>query len=138
MIAANPTPTCTEPGSTHVIDSHEHVVAPHERIQPDKISEAIGHSGNEFVVCRSAFRWMRDGQVIPNAYESFSLQGICEDNGWSIVCQYGDSLAVLREGPGPLPEPTRWNLAELTSSDLDQLEKAIAEQRSRGVGVGPA
>jgi hypothetical protein len=33
--------------------------------------------------------------VIPNAYESFSLEGICEERGWNIVERYGDHIAII-------------------------------------------
>ena len=69
----------------------------YERLDENKILDAIRLLPGEFIMMRRPFRWMKDGEVVPNAYESFRLEGICEDNGWKIVERYGEHIAICKE-----------------------------------------
>jgi hypothetical protein len=75
-------------------DSH---ILDYERLNATEIAKAIYTRPGESVIVRSAFRWMRDGQVIPNAYEMFSMEGVCEDRGWQIIAQFGEHIAIISE-----------------------------------------
>ncbi len=74
----------------------EHNVLAHERLDEILIEKAIRVSGDEFVIVRRPFRWKKNGQVIPNAYESFRLETVCEDNHWKIVETYGGHIAIVK------------------------------------------
>lgn len=67
-----------------------------ERITGDTIASCFKTQDDESVLVRQPFRWLRDGKVISNAYESYDLEGICNERGWEIVHRYGDSLAIVR------------------------------------------
>lgn len=69
----------------------------YERLDSDEIWKHIKTSEGEHVIVRSAFRWLIDGEVIPNAYECHDLEDVCSERNWSIVCSYGLSLAVIRK-----------------------------------------
>lgn len=69
----------------------------YERINHELMSKAIGTSNDEFVITRGAFRWSKDGQFIPNAFEIFCVETVCEDNNWEIVAKYGNHIAVCKE-----------------------------------------
>ena len=73
----------------------------YERLNAERLTEAIGHCDGEHVLVRQAFRWMLDGQVVNNAYESCSLASVCEDNGWKVIEQYGEHLAIVMDKREP-------------------------------------
>jgi hypothetical protein len=68
----------------------------YERLQRDIWKQIMVRPG-ESVMVRHAFRWHRNGEVVSNAYESFSLEGVCEDRGWKIVERFGEHIAVISE-----------------------------------------
>jgi len=72
-------------------------ILPYERIDELKIIEAIRVSSGEFIVVRRPFRWMKNGEAISNAYESFGMECVCEDNGWKIVEKYGEHIAICKK-----------------------------------------
>jgi hypothetical protein len=68
----------------------------YERLHKE-IWKSIMVRPGESVMVRHAFRWHRNGEVVSNAYESFSLEGVCEDRGWKIVERFGEHIAVISE-----------------------------------------
>ena len=75
----------------------------YERLNAAEIAKAIYTVPGESVIVRSAFRWLRNGEVIPNGYEMFSMEGICEDRNWKIVARYGDHIAIISENTQAQP-----------------------------------
>ncbi len=67
----------------------------HERLNPE-IWKYIGVEPGQSVIVCQPFRWFRNGEVIPNAYEMFSVETVCRDNGWEIVASYGPHIAVVQ------------------------------------------
>lgn len=62
---------------------------------------------NEWLIWREPFRWKRwstgeEGAQVPtvirNAYESYGLKRVCEDNRWSIVHDFGHVAVVRAKG----------------------------------------
>ena len=53
----------------------------------------------EFIIYRGPFRWRQDdggeGVVLPNHYDSYSLEQIADDNGYDIVEDY-NRVAIVR------------------------------------------
>lgn len=83
----------------------------HERINAKAIAAAILCWEGEFVIVRSAFRWLKHGtDVIPNAYEMFDMEQVCEERDWRIVERYGDHIAIVaaqnHHSPNPLSQPS--------------------------------
>lgn len=71
-------------------------VLPYERIHDKALIPAIRLYENERLLVLQPFGWHIDGEHIPNAAEHFSREGICEDHGWEVVCDYGPYVAVVR------------------------------------------
>ena len=69
----------------------------YERLQRDIWKHIMVRPG-ESVMVRHAFRWHKNGQVVSNAYESYSLEGVCADRGWKIVETYGEHIAIISGG----------------------------------------
>lgn len=67
----------------------------YERLGTD-LWKHIGVSEEESVAVRHAFRWFKNGELLSNAYESMSIEQICEDRGWEIVTKYGDHIAIIK------------------------------------------
>lgn len=68
----------------------------YERLNAN-IYECILTFEGESVLVRQPFRWMKNGEVVPNAYECLDLEQICEERNWKIIAKYGDSLAIISE-----------------------------------------
>jgi hypothetical protein len=68
---------------------------PYERLG-ENIHEHIYCAKGEKVLQRRPFRWKLNGQVVCNAYESFSMESVCDDNGFEIVERYADDLAIVK------------------------------------------
>ena len=66
------------------------------RLNAETISASIFTRDDEFVICRQAFRWLKDGLVISNGYEMFEMETIIEDNGWELVETYGEHIAICK------------------------------------------
>lgn len=70
---------------------------PYERFRSGKaLFDAIALQDGEHLLSRHAFRWHLDGQMIPNCYEMFELDGIIRERGWEIVHTFGPHIAVVR------------------------------------------
>ena len=67
------------------------------RIDPDILNDAIETFENEFLLVQQSFRWVKNGQIIPNAQESFTLKQVVDFNGWEIVQTFGSSIAICKE-----------------------------------------
>jgi len=68
-------------------------------IEASAISKAIFTLEGESVLIRNAFRWKLDGMVVSNAYESFSMEQVCEERGWKIVTKYGEHIGIIITKP---------------------------------------
>jgi hypothetical protein len=80
--------TVRGPDFSHLVDF--------ERINGDTIASCFKTQDDESVLVRQPFRWLRDGKVVSNAYESYDLECLCNERGWEIVHRYGNSLAIVR------------------------------------------
>lgn len=69
-----------------------------ERLDYD-LWKNIATKQGESVLVRHAFRWSRNGEFVPNAYESRDLESICEERNWKIVERYGDHIAIVIHNP---------------------------------------
>lgn len=77
-------------------------VLPYERLDDEKIVEAIRVYPGERVLVLQPFGWHIDGRHIPNAAEHFSRESVCEEHGWEVIAEFGPYIAVVRV---PTPEP---------------------------------
>ena len=59
------------------------------------VTSAIFTMKHESVLVRNSFRWKKDGEPIPEAHASMSMEQVCEQQGWRIVECYGEHLAVV-------------------------------------------
>jgi hypothetical protein len=69
---------------------------PYERIEGELLVKAIRLCDGERLLVRRPFGWHIDGHHIPNAAEHFEREGVCEEHGWVVVCDYGPHIAVVR------------------------------------------
>ena len=68
----------------------------YERLDPKVLGHGFRLKQGEFLLVRQPFRWLRDSSVIPNAYEMFTMEQVCRDNGFQIVETYGDNIAICK------------------------------------------
>lgn len=76
-------------------EKNEPLILDYERILPD-LKSAFRLKEGEFIINRSAFRWVRDNMFISNAYESTDIDDICEMKDWEVVVKYGEHIAICK------------------------------------------
>lgn len=69
---------------------------PYERIDDDALLKALHLFDGERLLVLQPYGWHIDAKHIPNAAEHFSREGVCEDHGWEVVCDYGPYIAIVR------------------------------------------
>jgi hypothetical protein len=70
---------------------------PYERIDDDALLKAIRLFDGEHLLVLQPFGWHLDAKHIPNAAEHFSREGVCQEHGWVVVCDYGEHVAIVKE-----------------------------------------
>lgn len=71
-------------------------VLPYERLDDERLLDAVRLYDGERLLVLQPYGWHIDGRHIPNACEHFSRESICEEHGWEVVCEYGPYVAVVR------------------------------------------
>ncbi len=69
---------------------------PYERVDDEQLLAAIALWKDEHLLVLRPFGWHLDGKHIPNAAEHFSREGVCEDHGLNVVCDYGPYIAIVK------------------------------------------
>jgi hypothetical protein len=70
-------------------------VLPYERLNEDELRAAIRLEPWERLLVLRPFGWHIDGSHIPNAAEHFSRESVCEEHGWTVICDYGPYIAIV-------------------------------------------
>lgn len=73
--------------------------------------EIIVTQPGERVLQRRPFRWKLDGEIVPNAYESFAVEIVLADHKLEVVHKFNDDLFVVRDLPVENPPRTAAQIA---------------------------
>lgn len=85
----NPTPP-----TAHALGQSSAGLLGYERVQP--IHDRILCVSGEMVMQRRPFRWLLNGEVMSNCYESFEPEGFVADKGLEIVQKINADLCIVR------------------------------------------
>jgi hypothetical protein len=66
-----------------------------------RLQDAIRLFEGERLLVLQPFGWHIDGHHIPNEAEHFSREGVCAGHGWTVVCDFGPYIAVVRASGHP-------------------------------------
>lgn len=69
---------------------------PYERIKSEALRYAVHLFDHEHLLVLQPWGWHLDGRHLPNAAEHFSREGICQERGWTVVCDFGPYVAVVK------------------------------------------
>lgn len=69
---------------------------PYERADSTGLLHGFRLAQGEHLLVLQPFGWHLDGHHIPNAAEHFSRDGVCREHYWSVVCDYGPYIAIVR------------------------------------------
>ena len=67
----------------------------YERINADRLRDAMLLRDGEHLLVRQPFRWLLDGSPVQNGYEMFAMETIVEEHRLHVVETYGDSIAIV-------------------------------------------
>lgn len=77
-------------------DERRSHLLPYERLDSKLLLDAVTLLPDERLLVLQPFGWHINGHHIPNAAEHFSREGVCEEHGWEVVCDYGPYVAIVK------------------------------------------
>lgn len=69
---------------------------PYERLMSSRLQAAVNLFSGERLLVLQPWGWHIDGHHIPNAAEHFSREGVCQEHGWHLVCDFGPYVAIVK------------------------------------------
>jgi len=72
-------------------------ILPYERVDCEKLQDAIWLLDDEHLLILQPFGWHLDGHHIPNMAEQFSREYVCQELKLEMVCDFGGYIAIVRK-----------------------------------------